>query len=65
MAGEPMPDEMADERERDGVVAGAVCLAGAAEAMNASVRSPGGEGPAEGAGGAVAGDEAEITAGAL
>ena len=65
MAGEPVPDEMADERERDCVVAGAACLAGAAEAMTAPVRSPGGEGPAEGAGGTVAGDEAEITAGAL
>ena len=65
MAGEPVPDEIADERERDGVVAGAACLAGAAEAMKVSVRSPGGKGPAEGAGGAVAGDESEITAGAL
>ena len=65
MASEPVPNEMADKRERDGVVTRAAGLAEAAEAMMASVRSLGSEGPSECAGGAVAGDESEITAGAL
>ena len=45
VAGEPVQNEMANKREQDGVVACAACLAGAAEAVMASVHAPGSEGP--------------------
>ena len=64
MASEPRPGEVADERERDCVVARAACLAGLAETVMAAVHTPSSEGSAFTCG-AVAGDSTEVEAGAL
>ena len=64
MGGEPVPNEMADEREQDCVVARAACLAGSSKTMMVTVRAPSSEGPSCDSG-AVAANAAEVKVGAL